>query len=265
MNHGQLSDEGIVRAGLRVLGVRIHALSWQDVIGTIAGWAARRESRYVCICNVHSVVTASRDLAYGTAVERADLATPDGAPIAWMLRRLGIPGQVRINGPDLMSTYCEQAAARGEPVFFYGGTDATLARLAHVLRERHPGIRIAGSISPPFRALTPQEDADIVKTINDSGAPVLWVGLGCPKQEFWMAAHRGQVNAVMIGVGAAFDYLAGTVPRAPQWMQDAGLEWAHRLASEPQRLWKRYLVTNTLFLLGAARQLGLRSLTRRRS
>ncbi|WP_428425515.1 WecB/TagA/CpsF family glycosyltransferase [Methylibium sp.] len=251
------------RHRVRVLGIPIDAVSWASANTTIARWAAQRESRYVCICNVHSVVTAARETAFGAVVEHSDLATPDGAPVAWMLRRLGCVGQARINGPDLMSTYCGQAAARGESLFLYGGTEATLARLTTVLRERYPGIRIAGTISPPFRPLSAAEDEDIVKRINESGAGVVWVGLGCPKQELWMAAHRGRVHAVMIGVGAAFDYLAGTVPRAPRWMQHAGLEWAHRLASEPRRLWRRYLVTNTLFLLGAVRQLTVHRFSRK--
>jgi len=209
----------------------------------------------VCICNVHSVVTASRDAAFGRVVNEADMSTPDGAPVAWVLRRLGHIGQQRINGPDLMWRYCEQAEARGEPVFFYGGTEETLAQLKLKLLTAFPALTVAGSISPPFRALTPDEDTAIVEQINASGAGVVFVSLGCPKQELWMAAHRGRIHAVMIGVGAAFDYHAGTIKRAPKWMQDCGLEWFHRLVSEPRRLWKRYLVTNTLFVLGAARLL----------
>lgn len=239
----------------RVLGARIHALGWVTVLDTIATWARRHESRYVCICNVHSVVTASRDAAFAAAIEQADLATPDGAPVAWMLRRLGFRDQRRISGPDLMAKYCEHAAARGESIYLYGGSEQTLAELQAALKIEHPRLNIAGATSPPFRALSELEDAAVVESINSSGAGVVWVGLGCPKQELWMVAHRGRIRAVMIGVGAAFDYLAGTVSRAPPWMQRSGLEWLHRLSSEPRRLWRRYLITNSLFVLGAGRQL----------
>lgn len=209
----------------------------------------------VCICNVHSVVRAWQETEFGRVVNEADMATPDGAPVAWMLRRLGHAGQQRINGPDLMWRYCEQAQLRGEPIFFYGGTEETLARMRVMLLAAFPGLKIVGAISPPFRALTPDEDATIVDQINASGAGVVFVSLGCPKQELWMAAHRGRVHAVMIGVGAAFDFHAGTTRRAPRWMQNSGLEWLHRLLSEPRRLGKRYFVTNSLFIFAAAKQL----------
>ncbi|MFZ2172306.1 MAG: WecB/TagA/CpsF family glycosyltransferase [Methylococcaceae bacterium] len=201
------------------------------------------------------MVTATQDIEYGRVVNEADMATPDGAPLAWMLRRLGHAGQQRISGPDLMWRYCEQAQSRAEPIFLYGSSEQTLVALKVKLLAAFPSLNIMGAISPPFRALTQDEDAAIVEQINSSGAGVVWVSLGCPKQELWMAAHCGRIHAVMIGVGAAFDYHAGTIKRAPKWMQDCGLEWLYRLASEPRRLWKRYLVTNTLFLLGAARQL----------
>jgi N-acetylglucosaminyldiphosphoundecaprenol N-acetyl-beta-D-mannosaminyltransferase len=238
----------------KVLGVQIDALSWKDAVERLLAWAGARESRYVTICNVHVVVSASRDAAYRDVINGSDMATPDGAPVAWMLRRQGLVGQPRISGPDLMWVLCEHAARETLPMYFYGSTEATLALLDARLRAAFPGLRIAME-SPPFRALTVEEDAATVDRINASGAGIVFVGLGCPKQERWMAEHRGRVNAVMIGVGAAFDFHAGTVRRAPAWMRDNGLEWLHRLLSEPGRLWKRYLVTNTLFILGAARQL----------
>ncbi|MEQ6341621.1 MAG: WecB/TagA/CpsF family glycosyltransferase [Gammaproteobacteria bacterium] len=238
-----------------VLSAPIDVLTWEHVLARISSWAARRESRYVCICNVHSVVTAGQDVAFSRVVREADMATPDGAPVAWMLRKLGYTDQQRINGPDLMWKYCEQAAQRGESIYLYGGMTETLEILQRRLAEVFPGLRIAGAYSPPFRVTTNEEDeADVVR-INASGATTVWVSLGCPKQEKWMAAHRGRVNAVMIGVGAAFDYHAGTIKRAPKWMQNAGLEWLHRLCSEPRRLWRRYMVTNTLFVIGSAKQL----------
>lgn len=243
------------RKKIKVIGAPIDALSWDLVLDRIYFWAKEMQSRYVCICNVHSVVTAFGDPAFDHVLQGADMATPDGAPIAWMLRRLGNDDQERINGPDLMLRYCEQAALRRESIFLYGSSEETLSRLQEVLRKRFPDLNIAGAISPPFRPLTPAEDEQFVRLINSSGAGTVWVSLGCPKQELWMAAHRGQINAVMIGVGAAFDYHAGTIKRAPVWMQHHGLEWLYRLASEPRRLWWRYWITNSVFIARAAVQL----------
>lgn len=238
----------------KVLGVQIDALTWNETCGRLLAWARARTSRYVCICNVHVVVTASRDPSYREVIDAADMATPDGAPVAWMLRRLGFAGQSRISGPDLMLALCEQCAEAGVPVYLYGSTESTLATLELRMRERFPMLQIMRE-SPPFRPLSALEDAQAVERINASGAGIVFVGLGCPKQERWMEEHRGKVHAVMIGVGAAFDFHAGNVKRAPAWMREHGLEWLHRLRSEPRRLWKRYLVTNTLFVLGALRQL----------
>lgn len=243
------------RRTILILGTPIDVLEWETAIVRINGWAQANESRYVCICNVHSVVTTRYDPIFGQVVNDADMATPDGEPVAWMLRRFGVPRQRRINGPDLMWRYCAEAATRGESIYLYGSTPETLQILEHRLAETFPGLRVAGSWSPPFRALTEEEDEADVARINASGAGTVWVSLGCPKQEKWMAAHRGRINAVMIGVGAAFDYHAGTTPRAPSWMQRSGLEWLYRLLSEPRRLWRRYLVTNTLFIFLATRQL----------
>lgn len=243
------------RTTLPVLGAPIDVVSMDEAVLRIAGWAAAGESRTVAICNAHSVVTAASDSAFRAAIAAADMATPDGAPVAWMLRRQGAKAQRRVSGPDLMLAYCEQAARRGEAIYLFGSLPATLDRLARDLPLRFPGLQIAGTWSPPFRAATAEEDAEDIERINVSGAQTVWVSLGCPKQELWMHAHRGRVRAPMIGVGAAFDFHAGTVARAPAWMRDHGLEWLHRLVSEPRRLWRRYLVTNSLFVLGAVRQL----------
>jgi N-acetylglucosaminyldiphosphoundecaprenol N-acetyl-beta-D-mannosaminyltransferase len=237
-----------------VLGAHIDALSWSAALDRLMNRAHARESRYVTICNVHVVVSASRDAAYRDIINGSDMATPDGAPVAWMLRRQGFSGQSRISGPDLMWALCERCASEGVPIYCYGSTETTLGLLQARLAAAFPALEMTLE-SPPFRALTAEEDAAAVARINESGAGIVFVGLGCPKQERWMAAHRGRINAVMIGVGAAFDFHAGTVRRAPAWMRDNGLEWLHRLFSEPGRLWKRYLVTNTLFIVGAARQL----------
>jgi len=238
-----------------VLGARIDVLTWNETIGKLIAWAAARESRYVCICNVHSVVTTTRDSSFKNIINAADMSTPDGAPIAWTLRHFGFRGQQRINGPDLMWRYLAEAERRGQSVFFYGSTAETLQKLQAAALLQFPALRIAGAYAPPFRPLSAEEDAAEVEMIHRSGAQVVFVGLGCPKQEKWMAAHRGRIRAVMIGVGAAFDYHSGTVRRAPLWWQEHGLEWLYRLASDPQRLLKRYMVTNTLFIIGLSRQL----------
>lgn len=241
-----------------VLGVQIDALDWNAALARLCSWGGARESRYVCICNVHSVVTATQDADFLRVVEEADLATPDGAPLAWILRRQGIQAQERINGPDLMWRYLAEAERLGQVVSFYGSTSDTLERLKTTILRAFPHLQLGRMFSPPFSPLSQEEDAVEVARINNVATSVLFVGLGCPKQEKWMAAHRGRINAVMVGVGAAFDYHAGTIRRAPLWMQQNGLEWLHRLLSEPRRLWRRYLVTNTLFVVLIARQLFFR-------
>jgi N-acetylglucosaminyldiphosphoundecaprenol N-acetyl-beta-D-mannosaminyltransferase len=254
-----MSELPLSRTLLPVLGAPIDAVTAASAVQRISAWAQRRESRVVCIINVHSVVTASRDAAFMHDIASADLNTPDGAPVAWMMRRLGQGTQARVSGPDLMHDYLAHAAASGESVFLLGSTESTLQALQARLLTTWPALRIAGAVSPPFRPLSAAEDQAIVDQINASAAGTVWVSLGCPKQERWMAAHRGRIHAVMIGVGAAFDFHAGTLRRAPPWMREHGLEWLHRLASEPGRLWKRYLVTNTRFIFGAAAQLLRRS------
>jgi N-acetylglucosaminyldiphosphoundecaprenol N-acetyl-beta-D-mannosaminyltransferase len=231
----------------------VTVVTQEQVLARIGSWAAEGESRYICFCNVHSIVSTTQDDEFRKVVNEADMALADGKPIAWTMRLRNLP-QSRIAGPDLMLAYLARAAARGEPVFFLGSTEETLARLRASLSAAFPTLNIAGMCSPPFRTLSEEEDAEIVSRINESGARVLFVGLGCPKQEKWMAAHRGSIRAVMLGVGAAFDYHAGTLKRAPGWMQDLGLEWLHRLCSDPARLWKRYLVTNLVFMLSSFQQ-----------
>jgi N-acetylglucosaminyldiphosphoundecaprenol N-acetyl-beta-D-mannosaminyltransferase len=237
------------RRGACILGCFIDASLWQEAVDTLLHWAKDRQSRYVCICNVHVAVTANHAPEFRRIVNEADMATPDGMPLVWVLRRMGFQWQERINGPDLMWRLCGQAAEKGLSIFLYGSTPGTLERLTDNLKTAFPQLAIAGVCSPPFRLLSEEEDQEITDCINGSVAHIVFVGLGCPKQELWMAAHRGKIQGVMIGVGAAFDYHAGTVRRAPLWMQRLGLEWLFRLMSEPRRLWKRYLVTNSLFVI----------------
>jgi N-acetylglucosaminyldiphosphoundecaprenol N-acetyl-beta-D-mannosaminyltransferase len=228
--------------------VLVDSLDWDGALETIVKWAERKESRFISICNVHVVVTAWEDPLLCNALSIADMVTPDGMPLVWHIKRRGFKHQKRIDGPNLMWRYLALAQKAGQSVYLFGSTEETLERLSARIRFEYPLLRIAGACSPPFRPLTSREDEEIVARINDTNASVVFVGLGCPKQELWMAGHKGKINAVMIGVGAAFDFYAGNVKRAPEWMQANGLEWLYRLASEPGRLWKRYLTTNTRFL-----------------
>lgn len=241
-----------------MLSVSIDALTELQAVEKILRWAHDAESRYVAICNSHVVVTGSREPEFAEVLSKADMATADGAPVAWMMRRLGHSKQPRVSGPELMLSLCERAAEERLPIYLFGSSEHTLGLLKASLTDRYPGLLIAGTCSPPFRKLSVQEDNEIVVRIVESGARIIFVGLGCPKQERWMFEKKGQINAVMLGVGAAFDFHAGTVQRAPLWMRNYGLEWLHRLLSEPRRLWRRYLVTNFLFVVGAAKQLAAR-------
>ena len=240
---------------LPVLAVAIDRLDLAQTVQRIAALADAGNGGHVCLCYAHSAVTAASDASLARALATAALVAPDGASVACLMRWLGAADQRRVAGPDLMWAYCEHAAARGEPIYLYGSTPATLAALQQRLRERWPKLRIAGAHSPPYRALSAAEQAEDVTRIQASGARTVWVGLGCPKQERWMAAHSPQLKAVLIGVGAAFDFHAGTLQRAPLWLQRLGLEWLHRLWQEPRRLGPRYVLTNSRFIVAAVGQL----------
>jgi N-acetylglucosaminyldiphosphoundecaprenol N-acetyl-beta-D-mannosaminyltransferase len=240
-----------------VISVPVHLLTYASAAKQVCSWAAAGESRYVCVSNVHMVMEAFDDEGFSSVLRKADLVTADGMPIVWSQRLLGHREAGRVYGPELMLRVCEVASATRLPVALYGGTEATLERLRTKLQTRIPDLEIAFALSPPFRPLTPQEDDDIIQRIRRSGARIVLVGMGCPKQELWMAAHRPAIPAVMLGVGAAFDFIAGTKPQAPQWMQDAGLEWSFRLWTEPRRLWRRYLYHNPRFVFQLVRQLVL--------
>ncbi len=205
---------------------------------------------------VHLVMVAREEAATMAAVRRA-VAVPDGMPLVWALRALGHRDATRVYGPDLMAAYCARAAAAGTPMYLYGGrTEAALGVLRAALRERFPGINLVGGWSPPFRELTEAERDEVAARINATGAEVVWVGTGQPKQERWMAEMRDRLEApVLVGVGAAFDFHAGLVSQAPRWMMRLGLEWAYRLSREPRRLWRRYARYNPLFVAAVARQL----------
>lgn len=235
-----------------ILRTRLDALTWEETLDRLCLWAARKESRYVCVCNVHSIVSGWLDHVFQRTLNDADMTTPDGAPLVWTLRSLGFRDQQRIDGPHLMWKLFAKASEQGIPVFLFGSEGTTLELLTRRCAAAFPHLIIAGSLSPPFRPLTPDEDEQVVKTISESGAGFVFVSLGCPKQERWMAAHRHRIPGVMLGVGAAFDFYAGTLKRAPNWLQRIGMEWLYRLQREPRRLWKRYLVTNSVFLAAIA-------------
>jgi len=248
-----------------IAGSDISIVNYDSAVRYIESWAKGRESRYVCVCPATGVTTAWLRPDFKRILNEADMVTPDGFPVAATLRLLGVPVRERVYGPDLALDICQMCARRGWPVFFYGATDETLAKLRENLTVKIPGLRIAGTHAPPFRPLTEDEDHEITKRINASGAHIVFVGIGMPKQERWMHAHRGRISAVMLGVGAAFDFHAGTVPQAPPWMQRCGLEWFYRLVAEPRRLCRRYArdvpLYSALALLEIARG---RRYTRRR-
>jgi N-acetylglucosaminyldiphosphoundecaprenol N-acetyl-beta-D-mannosaminyltransferase len=243
-----------VRRGAPILDAFVDSLDWSQLLELTGQWTQTRQSRYMCFCNVHSVVSAKFLGDAGRAIRGADLALPDGMPVAWALRMMGFRNQRRIDGPTFMWRLCSDLQERSSSIFLYGNRQSTLDTLCVTLKQAFPRLQIAGVVSPPYRQLTPDEDDAMVNAINASGASVVLVGLGCPKQEMWMARHRGRIRALLVGVGAAFDYHAGTVTRAKPWMQASGLEWLYRLIQEPRRLWKRYLVTNALFVVCLAAQ-----------
>jgi len=227
---------------MKILGTRIDPTSYAAATEQILAWARAGESRVVCAANVHTVMEAHDAPSFQKLLNDADLNTPDGMPLVWALRALGVKGQTRVYGPDLTLAVC---AAADVPVGFYGGTPAVLEKLLANFRQQFPKLQIVYASAPPFHAVMPAED---VAAIAASGARILFVGLGCPKQERWMMEHRGRIPAVMLGVGAAFDFHAGNVRQAPRWMMRAGLEWLFRLLMEPRRLWRRYFKHNPRFV-----------------
>lgn len=245
-----------------ILGVGVSAVNMQQALDQLACWIEHGERTYVVVCPVYTVMMCQEQPALRQIANRAGMVTPDGMPIVFLSRRLGNPHVGRVYGPDLMLAFSEMAAQRGYTSFYYGGAEGVPERLAEVLCARFPGLQVVGTHAPPFRDLTGEEDDAVIEMINAANPDVLWVGLGSPKQDYWMARHRDRLNArVIVGVGAAFDMHTGRIPQAPRWMQRSGLEWLFRLASEPGRLWRRYLIYNPLFMLYVALQLlGLRRL-----
>jgi N-acetylglucosaminyldiphosphoundecaprenol N-acetyl-beta-D-mannosaminyltransferase len=241
---------------VNILGVGVMPLTLAQATAALDRWCREGRRDYVCCVSVHGIVTAQRDPQIRRALNRAGLATEDGMPLVWWSRRAGFSQAAQVCGSDLLDAMCALAVERGHRHYFYGGSPQVLDRLIARLSERHPGLIVAGAHAPPFRPLTAAEDAADIAAINDAHPDFVWIGLGMPKQEKWMAAHVGQVRATaLLGVGAAFDFHAGTKARAPHWVRRIGFEWAFRLASEPRRLARRYLVDNAIFVARAAAQL----------
>ena len=239
-----------------LFGVRVSVTNYASLTKWVMDCATRRESRTVAHLPVHGIVTAVLRRRYRNRINGFDVVAPDGQPVRWALNLFHKAGlKERTYGPEFMLRVCAAEAAQEVGIYLYGSTPTVLAELRDHLVQRFPGLWIAGWESPPFRELSPAEKKAAVKRIQDSGAGVVFIGLGCPRQELFAAAHRKEIPAVQVCVGAAFEIHAGLKPMAPRWMQRVGLEWFFRLANEPQRLWRRYLVTNTVFVLLVLRQL----------
>lgn len=236
--------------------VAVAVIDYESTLDLIDGQVARRRPGYICVANVHTVMAAAEDAELRSALSGSLVNVPDGMPLVWALRALGHPLHDRVYGPELMWRACARAARGGTRFYLYGGRDQqALSRLADNLRRHHPGLQLVGGFSPPHRPLTGEERDAVIDEINRAAPDVVWVGVGVPKQEKWMAEMRPHLEApVLVGVGAAFDFHAGLVPQAPPWLQRAGLEWAYRLAREPRRLWRRYLRYNPRFVTAFAAQ-----------
>ena len=232
-----------------IIGTKIDQATYSSCIELILSWASSHESRYACIANVHTIMEAYDSVHFKRLVNDAELVTPDGMPLVWMMRAKGVKHQERVYGPTLMLKTIELALHENIPIGFYGSELQVVTSLIERMQARYAGLNVVYSFSPPFRVLSPDEDLAMVEQINRSGCRILFVGLGCPKQEYWMAEHHGKINAVMVGVGAAFDFHSGLKPQAPVWMQAIGLEWLFRLVNEPRRLWRRYLYHNPRFIV----------------
>jgi N-acetylglucosaminyldiphosphoundecaprenol N-acetyl-beta-D-mannosaminyltransferase len=240
-----------------VLGVPLALIDYERALDWMDAMIKAQSRGYVCVCNVHTVMASDEDPELRAALLSSTFNVPDGQPLVWAINSLGHSLADRVYGPELMSRACARASAKGHRFYLYGGRNqGALVQLALNLRQRYPGVRIVGGYSPPHRPLTGEEEAAVIEEINRSHPDIVWAGIGVPKQEKWMARLRPHLEAsVLVGVGAAFDFHAGLVPQAPNWLQAAGLEWAYRLAHEPRRLWRRYLRYNPRFLTAFARQL----------
>lgn len=234
-----------------IMGVNIAAINMEWLLDYLNKNIQDLKGDYICVSNVHTTVTSYEDSSYCDVQNGGLMAIPDGGPLSSVGRKRGHEKMARTTGPSLMGEVFQISAEKGYRHYFYGSTEKTLKLLEEKLKENYPGMQIAGMYSPPFRPLTEEEDKKIIEKINETNPDFVWIGLGAPKQEKWMAAHQGQIDGLMLGVGAGFDYYAGNIDRAPEWMQKHNLEWLYRLIQDPKRLFKRYLVTNTKFIWNA--------------
>lgn len=235
--------------------MRVDAPSCKQAVSLVCDWAEERRGRYVCVSNVHMCMEVYDSPSFKSIVNGADLVVPDGKPLVWGLRCLGLKSASQVRGADFLLAICRESEKRNISIALYGGSEDSLRDFKTFLRIRYPALEISSAISPPYRPLTVDEDRECVREISSSGAKILFTGIGCPKQEIWMARHKDKLPCVMIGVGAAFDFFSGRQKHAPRWMQMAGLEWLFRLASDPKRLWKRYLKHNPRFIWYFSKQL----------
>ncbi len=239
----------------KIIKLAVAVTDYSGATQWIIDAAQGREGRYVCVANVHMCMETHDHGDFEQIVNSAGLTVPDGMPLVWALKLLGEKQAGQVRGSDLFLKLCAEAEKRSIPVGLYGGTPASLRDLNRFLGREFPSLSVVCGISPPFRPLTPREDGEYIQQINAAGARILFVGIGCPNQEKWMAGHKEKLTCVMVGVGAAFDFFSGRKKHAPRWMQKAGLEWIFRLASDPKRLWKRYLKHNPRFIWYFAKQL----------
>jgi len=224
-----------------ILGVGVNPINITDAINIIQCWITNRDQQYVCVTPAHSVMDGYRNPDLKKIFNGSGLTTPDGMAIVWLLRLQGFHQVRRVYGPDLMQAVCEHSLETGWRHYFYGGAPGVADQLSERLHNNYPGLKVVGTYTPPFRELTEEEDQLIITTINEANPDILWVGIGSPKQELWMSKHMSKVNVpVLIGVGAAFDFLSGKKKQAPLWIQRTGFEWLFRLIQEPKRLWQRY-------------------------
>jgi N-acetylglucosaminyldiphosphoundecaprenol N-acetyl-beta-D-mannosaminyltransferase len=262
-----MEGRGLNSAGVRhddrvdILGVGVSPINVGDAVATIEHWICERSRKYVCITGVHGVMESRRDERLRLIHNEAGMVTPDGMPLVWLSHLFGRRRVERVYGPDLMREMTAISSRRGYRQFYYGGAEGVADKLQQVLVHAYPGLEVVGALCPPFRELRPEEDQAVIDAINAARPHIVWVGLSTPKQEFWMARHLGRIDApVMVGVGAAFDFLAGTKRQAPLWMQRYGLEWLFRLCMEPRRLWRRYAYIVPGFAILAAGQLVRRAI-----
>lgn len=241
-----------------ILGVGVSAINMDQALLCMEGWVKSRSAHYVCVTPAHAVMDIYRDDNLRKIYNQSGLTTPDGMAIVWLLKWYGHSHVERVYGPNLLLAVCAQSVQKGYRHYFYGAAEGVPQALSEKLRKRFPGLQVVGEESPPFRPLTAQEDADVVDRIRKAQPDFLWVGIGSPRQEEWIFDHLQALGVpVLVGVGAAFDFLSGNKPQAPRWMQRSGLEWLFRLMSEPRRLWRRYLKYPKFVILAILQRLGV--------